>query len=235
VDTPRFFIEQIPESGALVDLPEEAARHAVQSLRMQPGAALLLCDGRGQLAEALITETSKRRCTVRVGIIHLIDPPTRRVVMAVSPLKQTARFEWFLEKATELGVQAIVPVLCSRTEKARLRTDRLRAILISAMIQSQQAWLPELHEPVSLAAFVSNCPSDQKLIAHCEEAAEKKYLHQLNNHERACMLIGPEGDFTPAEIELALTHGFMPVSLGDNRLRTETAALSAAVWLMFRH
>jgi 16S rRNA (uracil1498-N3)-methyltransferase len=234
VDIPRFFIEHIPESGALVDLPEEAARHAVQSLRMQSGDALLLCDGRGRLAEAVITETNKRRCGVRVGAVHWIDSPTRRVVMAVSPLKQAARFEWFLEKATELGVQAIVPILCSRTEKARLRTDRLRAILISAMIQSQQAWLPELHEPVSLAAFVANCPSDQKLIAHCEEAAEKKQLHQLNSHEQVCMLIGPEGDFTPTEIELALTHGFTPISLGNNRLRTETAALSAVVWLLFR-
>lgn len=234
MDTPRFFIEQIPESGALVDLPEEAARHAVQSLRMQPGNALLLCDGRGRLAEAVITETNKRRCGVRVEAVHWIDPPTRRVVMAVSPLKQTARFEWFLEKATELGVQAIVPVLCNRTEKARLRTDRLRSILISAMIQSQQAWLPELSEPVSLAVFLGNCPSDQKLIAHCEEAAEKKHLNQMSSHEQVCMLIGPEGDFTSAEIELAITHGFYPVSLGDNRLRTETAALSAAVWLMFR-
>lgn len=235
MDTPRFFIEQLPASGIMLDLPEEAARHAVQSLRMQAGEALLLCDGRGQLAEAVITETNKRRCGVRVGHIQRIEPPVRRVVMAVSPLKQTARFEWFLEKAAELGVQAIVPILCNRTEKARLRTDRLRSILISAMIQSQQAWLPELCEPVSLSAFMQDCRSDQKLIAHCEDGAEKTSLHQISSHERVCMLIGPEGDFTPAEIALALKSGFIPVTLGSNRLRTETAALSAAAWLMFRN
>ncbi|MFM7710647.1 MAG: RsmE family RNA methyltransferase [Ferruginibacter sp.] len=235
MDTPRFFIEQMPDSGTLADLPEEAARHAVQSLRMQPGEALLLCNGCGRLAEAVITETNKRRCGVRVGTIHWIDPPVRRVVMAVSPLKQAARFEWFLEKATELGVQAIVPILCSRTEKTKLRTDRLRAILISAMIQSQQAWLPELREPVSFMSFVANCPSDQKLIAHCEAAAEKKQLAQLSSHDKVCMLIGPEGDFTSDEIASAINNGFQPVTLGDNRLRTETAALSAAVWLTCRH
>jgi 16S rRNA (uracil1498-N3)-methyltransferase len=148
-------------------------------------------------------------------------------------LKNTHRFEWFLEKATEIGVSEIIPLVCERTEKEKFRADRLQGICISAMLQSQQTWLPVLHEPVQFEDLkMWKCENGPNYIAHCTDTAKQAFPHShISTSPHSLICIGPEGDFTPKEIELALQHQFIPVSLGETRLRTETAGVVAAALL----
>jgi 16S rRNA (uracil1498-N3)-methyltransferase len=155
----------------------------------------------------------------------------RKVSIAISLLKNTNRLEWFLEKATEMGISEIIPLLCQRTEKQQFRFDRMNQILISAMLQSQQTWLPVLQQPTKIEEVIAKAVDTQKLIAHCEETNKQQIL-QLAITKEVQILIGPEGDFTTTEINLALHKGYLPVSLGDSRLRTETAGVVAAALLI---
>lgn len=226
---PYFFAEDV--SADIIQLAEDTSKHVVQVLRMQVGDGLLLTDGKGTKATCNITDAHRKRATVQVTERIIEAAPERKVVIAVSLLKNSSRFEWFLEKATELGVQEIIPLLCTRTESEKFRPDRMQQILISAMLQSQQFWLPHLHPPTKLAD-VLHLPIEQKLIAHCEPD-HKEQLSSVNNYPSSTlMLIGPEGDFTPDEIKAALEAGCRPVALGNTRLRTETAALVAATLLV---
>lgn len=210
-------------------LSEETSRHVVQVLRMQAGELVRLTDGVGNLYDADISEAHKKKCSVNIRGIETIPAPAQKNCIAISPLKNNNRFEWFLEKTTELGVTDIIPVICSRTEKSHIRNDRLKGILISAMLQSQQAWLPVLHEPVPFKALIQQSGFSTKLIAHCEEGKPRTNITQMERPGDNIILIGPEGDFTNDEIDAAIKQGFVPVSLGDNRLRTETAGVAAAV------
>ena len=152
--------------------------------------------------------------------------------MAVSLVKNTARFEWFLEKATEIGVSEIMPLLCARTERQRFRHDRMQAILISAMLQSQQCRLPVLREPLKFDQLLKTAQQDNRFIAHCLPQQKQSLYELLTNIKgSSLMLIGPEGDFTTGEIAQALQQHFIPVTLGETRLRTETAGIVAAAWL----
>ena len=153
--------------------------------------------------------------------------------MAISLIKNTSRFEWFLEKATEIGVSAIIPLICERTEKQNFRVDRMKSVLVSAMLQSQQTFLPLLREPVKFHDLItSEFDDSKKFIAHCLDESNKTQLHlQISKSSNQLILIGPEGDFTPAEIEAALQNNFIPVALGETRLRTETAGIVAATLL----
>ena len=146
-------------------------------------------------------------------------------------IKNNHRFEWFLEKATEIGVFQIVPLVCERTEKTAFKFDRMKNILISAMLQSQQSWLPILLEPIKLAGFVNQVGPINKYIAHCENSEAKIQLHTCQPFTDSVILIGPEGDFTIDEISIALQNNFIPVALGNTRLRTETAGVVAATLL----
>jgi 16S rRNA (uracil1498-N3)-methyltransferase len=156
--------------------------------------------------------------------------PTHALSLAISPTKNNSRFEWLLEKATELGVSSIIPLICQRTEKQHLRTDRLKQILISAMLQSQQCWLPRLSEPVKFSTWVQQSFSGKRYLAHCIAAGERLSLANQPLPESVTIAIGPEGDFTPDEIKQAVDAGVLPVILGNTRLRTETAGLYAAHW-----
>jgi 16S rRNA (uracil1498-N3)-methyltransferase len=150
--------------------------------------------------------------------------------VAVSLLKSASRFEWFLEKATEIGVTEIIPLLCERTEKQHFRHDRMKQVLISAMMQSKQVWLPTLHEPIVFSNVITSSAYKSKLIAHCE-ADNKQSIKNFSGGESIQVLIGPEGDFSRGEISLALHNNYIPVALGNTRLRTETAAITAAALL----
>jgi 16S rRNA (uracil1498-N3)-methyltransferase len=154
------------------------------------------------------------------------------VIIAISPLKNASRFEWFLEKAAEIGISTVVPLLCTRTERQFVKKDRWNGILVSALQQSQQAWLTELWDPVGFSAFINVLHAKENYVAHCMEG-EKKPLQQLvsRGNSSFCILIGPEGDFTPNELSLALEKEYHPVSLGHTRLRTETAGITASVLL----
>lgn len=230
---PFFFEENISQGSHTLN--SETSKHVAQVLRMQIGEKILLTNGKGQLVTAEITNNHKKAC--EVAILEAQDIPVvtgRKVAVAVSPLKNNSRFEWFLEKATELGIADIFPIITSRTERQHFRYERLQTICISAMLQSRQAWLPTLHQPVNINDLIaSNTGYNHLFIAHCIDESSKSELSQSLNSSisDALILIGPEGDFTPAEISLALENKFKPVSLGPTRLRTETAALVATTLL----
>jgi 16S rRNA (uracil1498-N3)-methyltransferase len=153
-------------------------------------------------------------------------------------LKNASRYEWFLEKATEIGVTGIIPLLSDRTEKQHFRQDRMQNILVSALLQSQQTWLPVLYPPTRVEEVIRQAKQEQRLIAHCLEEGERrslaKLVHSTDAMTEQLILIGPEGDFTKPEIAGALEHGFLPVTLGETRLRTETAGVAAAALMCIR-
>jgi 16S rRNA (uracil1498-N3)-methyltransferase len=231
---PFFYTEPISSTDNIVVLNEENSKHIVQVLRMQNGKQIKLTDGFGNIFLAEITDAHKKKCTVKIIERAKHGSPVNKVCVAVSPVKNNSRLEWFLEKATEIGVSEIVLLMCERTEKQNLRLDRMKGILISAMLQSQQAWLPILKEPKKYAAYIKEVKTQNKFIAHCEEENKqslKSFISTFQPFNSSTVLIGPEGDFTPQEIALALENNFTPVALGDTRLRTETAALVAATLL----
>jgi len=202
---------------------------------MKKDATVNLTDGKGNLLSAQIVEDHKKHSIVQVtGSTHT-PPASRQVSIAISLLKNASRFEWFLEKATEIGINEIIPLICHRTEKQKFRHDRMKNILVSAMLQSQQTWLPLLHEPIAYDLLFRQeevAAKSQKFIAHCIPS-EKRNLNDLVNESLSSqiILIGPEGDFTQEEIEQAMTNHFIPVALGDSRLRAETAGMVAATLL----
>ena len=231
MDIPFFYIENIPAAIDIV-LEEDNSRHVVSVLRMQEGEPLHLTDGKGSLLTTVITDPHKKKCRVAVTGIQYTAAPAVKTVIGISLVKNPVRFEWFLEKATEIGITGILPLLCSRTEKQHFRYSRMKNVLVSALLQSRQTWLPVLQEPVKFDAALEQPGLQQKFIAHCMEG-EKNSLSRALIHPPAgqLILIGPEGDFTPDEITLALQKGFIPVTLGTTRLRTETAGVVAAVLL----
>jgi len=225
---PYFFITAYEKGREEILLEEDSSRHIVQVLRMQPGELLQLTDGKGSLLTARIVDAHKKKCLVKVEKADHRPAPGKSVSIAISLLKNAHRFEWFLEKATEIGVTEIIPLLCERTEKQHFRQDRMQHILVSAMLQSQQAWMPELWVPSPLASILASPDHPDKFIAHCLEE-EKQGLADAIGPSR--ILIGPEGDFSQKEIEAALQNGFVPVTLGGTRLRSETAGVVAATLL----
>jgi 16S rRNA (uracil1498-N3)-methyltransferase len=230
---PFFYNEDLITSSTNILLDESTSKHMVQVLRMQNSEQLQLTNGKGILFTAEITDNNRKRCSVKILQTTNHKPQTTNITIAISPVKNNTRFEWFLEKATEIGVSEIIPLICSRTEKAAFKFDRMKSILVSAMLQSQQCWLPVLHEPTKFNQLIKSSPQQQKFIAHCIDDA-KRSLADLNNTALSSkiILIGPEGDFTPDEIKLALENHFSAVSLGETRLRTETAGVVAATLLV---
>lgn len=225
---PYFFVEHL--SDGLLQLDEDTSKHMIGVLRMKLGEEVLLTDGKGQKASAQIVDDNRKRCTVQIKYIEKEEVQTPQVTIAISIAKNASRFEWFLEKATEVGIAEIIPLICERTEKEKFRHDRMQNILISAMLQSQQTWMPILHQPTAFNEVVKTINQQQKFIAHC--LPEKKtQLSSAIRHLSSVILIGPEGDFTEKEIRLALENAFMPVALGNTRLRTETAGIVAATLL----
>ncbi len=214
-------------------LNEETSKHVVQVLRMNKGEQLQLTDGEGNLYIAEIIDDNRKKCELKILSCSNQPVTSKKVTIAISPVKNNARFEWFLEKATEIGVREIVPLLCTRTEKQHFRHDRMKSILVSAMLQSQQCWLPLLKDPIKFDNFVKQPIKGQKFIAHCEDESNKVRLSPsiINKEMGKLILIGPEGDFTSAEIVIAIQNNFVPVTLGENRLRTETAGVVAVVLL----
>ena len=234
---PFFYINEYDPSLKEIELDEETSRHIVQVLRMKEGEKLNLTDGKGSLITAEITQAHKKHCSVNIQHSTFNTQHTRRITIAISLLKNANRFEWFLEKATEIGVSEIIPLICERTEKQKFRYDRMKGICISAMLQSQQTWLPALSEPVKYIEYIKSVEGNTdlgKFVAHCSEEAARQDLLTLNPLNVSTILIGPEGDFTKNEIEIAIQNGFIPVSLGDTRLRTETAGVVASVLLVSR-
>jgi len=220
-------LPDIPE----IDLPEEEAHHAHHVLRLQAGATVGLLDGRGALARAAIVACSKRG--VRVQVIDMERSAAERshpIHLAVAPTKTSDRFEWFVEKAVELGVDSIVPVETERTERSRLRVDRLERVAISAMKQSRRRWLPRIAPLTPLKELIEAPLPPQRLFGWCE-GQHRSLMDTYRNDTGALVLIGPEGDLSTGEASILLAAGFTAVSIGGARLRTETAALAACCWM----
>lgn len=230
---PFFYKEDLITTDISAVLDEASSKHIVQVLRMQNGEQLQLTNGKGDLFTVEITDNNRKRCAVKILKTNNLQQTPNNVSIAISLIKNSSRFEWFLEKATEIGVSEIIPLICERTEKAAFKTHRLKSILVSAMLQSQQTWLPVLDEPVRFGDLIMRRFDDtSKFIGHCDETATKVPLHhQIIKSSNQLICIGPEGDFTPDEIELALQHHFSAVALGNTRLRTETAGVVAVTLL----
>lgn len=228
MSVPFFYVDTLEEEKVV--LGEETSRHIVQVLRMKKEEEVGLTDGKGTRAKGRISNDNRKHCEVLLFDRQKEEAPVKKVTIAISLLKNAARFEWFLEKATEIGVTEIIPLICQRTEKEKFRLDRLNAILISAMLQSQQCRLPLLWEPISFQKIIDKESEEQKFIAHCLPE-QKAQLSSLIHHHSSVILIGPEGDFTENEIKGALQKGFQPVALGNTRLRSETAGIVAATLL----
>lgn len=235
MNLPFFFKENIDAGDNRLVFDEEASKHIVQVLRMKTGELLQVTNGIGYLVTAEIIRDHKKNCEVKIIDSQFTSRPPRKISIAISLLKNTSRFEWFLEKATEIGISEIMPLICERTEKHHFRFDRMRNLCTSAMLQSQQVWMPELYEPVTLKSLLGNLSYQHKFIAHCTETDKRSlYCVITDDSHSSIILIGPEGDFTNDEIELATMNQFLPVSLGTTRLRTETAGVVAATILAIR-
>ncbi|AWM32460.1 RsmE family RNA methyltransferase [Hymenobacter nivis] len=208
-------------------LSEEESKHAVRVLRLGSGAPVALVDGRGGRYQAVVADANPKRCQLRLTAHEAVLPRSYVTHVAVAPTKNLDRMEWFVEKAVEVGVERISFLRCARSERRELKLERLEKIAVSALKQSGQAWLPQLDELVDFAPFVAAAEAATTFIAHLEEGERTALAQVAAAGPGCCVLIGPEGDFTPEEIALALGRGIRPVTLGPSRLRTETAALAA--------
>lgn len=225
-----FFEENLPDNNQFT-LSEDTSRHIAQVLRMKQGDVIAITNGNGRILSAEIIAIDKRKTEIKVLGEKLISPAKHHIAIAISLIKNNNRFEWFIEKATEIGVSAIIPMICKRTEKNHFRAERIKSIAISAMLQSGQAWLPQISSPVRIDEIVKDERHSQKFIAHCIKEEKKDLTDVVDKKSSRIILIGPEGDFTEEEVRGAIQQNFVPVTLGETRLRTETAGLVAAVVL----
>ena len=221
------FAPDLTPAAATYQLSEDESKHAVRVLRLNEGDAIDLLDGRGGLYTATVADANPKRCQLRITHHETVPPRPYFTHVAVAPTKNLDRMEWFVEKAVEIGVERISFLRCARSERRELKLERLEKIAISALKQSRQAWLPQLDELTDYAAFLREAVPETTFIAHLEAGERTALTQVVGAGPGCCVLIGPEGDFTPEEISLALNRGIRPVTLGASRLRTETAALAA--------
>jgi 16S rRNA (uracil1498-N3)-methyltransferase len=209
-------------------LNEEESKHCVRVLRLTIGSIVNLVDGKGGFYTAEITSDNPKKVSLSILKVETeFHKRNHYLHIAVAPTKNIDRIEWFLEKATELGIDEITPIITDRSERRVVKEDRLNKVITSAVKQSIKAYHPKLNDAISFETFLKEPFDGDKLIAHCIDNGEKQYISKLvAPHQKYLILIGPEGDFTPDEVNLALNKGFKALTLGDNRLRTETAALS---------
>jgi 16S rRNA (uracil1498-N3)-methyltransferase len=222
-----FYTPNIDETTQEFSFDKEESKHIIKVLRKKDSDILHVTNGLGYLFETEITLASDNKCTVKIISVEKAQEPKYRLHLAVAPTKMNDRYEWFLEKATEIGIHEITPIICDRSERKVINMERFEKIILSAMKQSNELYLPKLNEAISFKEFVKRQNEGLQLIAHCEETDKKSLKSVLKPNENVTLLIGPEGDFSEKEIALALENNFQPVSLGNTRLRTETAAMVA--------
>lgn len=217
-----------PDIQTRPELPEEEAAHAVRVLRLQAGDEVTLTDGQGNFYRAEISTATPKRCLVNI-LETLPQAPLWQghLHIALAPTKNMDRTEWFAEKATEIGIDELTFLNCRFSERKVIKTERIAKILVSAIKQSLKARLPRLNEMTDFNKFIAQPFSGQKFIAHCYEGEKVLLKDAVRRGEDALVLIGPEGDFSEEEVGKAIENGFVPISLGKSRLRTETAALVA--------
>lgn len=226
----RFFY--VPDAPFRDELPEDEATHAVRVLRLDVGDPIWLMDGVGNFYRAEVSMVTKKRCLFTINeTLPQHKNWSGKICLAIAPTKMMERIEWMAEKNTEIGFDELAFVDCKFSERHVIRTDRIERIVVSAMKQSRKAYKPKVDAITPFRDFVSSCDSDFKFIAHCYNDCQRTdffdRLSFLPKNSSICVLVGPEGDFSPDEVELAINHGFEPITLGNSRLRTETAGLMA--------
>jgi 16S rRNA (uracil1498-N3)-methyltransferase len=221
-----FFCENLNSTTARLS-PDES-KHAIKVLRLRVGDHVKVTDGKGKFCNAIVLNSNAESCELNIeNCITDFQKRNYHFHIAIAPTKQMERFEWFIEKAVELGIDEITPLICHDSVRTHLRADRLQKIISAAVKQSIQAYITQLNDAITINEFVKIKTDAVKMIAHCAEG-NKKLMHEIiTKNQNGILLIGPEGDFTANEISLALQNNFQPVSLGDSRLRTETAGVYA--------
>lgn len=222
-----FYNSDISEQNNTFTFPKDESRHIVKVLRKKVGDTLYITNGNGFLFTAKITIADQKNCVVSIENSEFKKPTDYKLHLAVAPTKMNDRYEWFLEKATEIGITSITPIFCDHSERKNVKLDRFEKILQSAMKQSLHLYLPTLNQPISFKDYINKDFSGDLFIAHCEETDKKSLKSEIKPNAETTILIGPEGDFSVNEIETAIKNKFIPVTLGNTRLRTETAAIVA--------
>ena len=220
-----FYNPDITENDTEFSFDKEECRHIVKVLRKSKGDTIHITNGQGKLFIAEIILANLKNCIAKITGRQLQSPKTYYLHLVVAPTKTNDRYEWFLEKATEIGVDEITPVICDHSERKVVKTERYQKIIQSAMKQSLSYYMPVLNEPINFSDFIEKDISGQKFIAHCEDSQKMPLQRVALADHKVTILIGPEGDFSIDEIKLATKNGYVPISLGKNRLRTETAAI----------
>lgn len=222
----QFFAPDIQESN---QLPEVESQHCIKVLRMKQGDKIFVTDGKGYRYSCTIIDPNPKHVYLNINSKEFIPNHwNEQITIAIAPTKNMDRMEWFAEKSTEIGINAIIPIKCSHSERKELKIERINKILVSATKQSLKTTIPQLSEMIKFVEFVKQPFDGQKFIAYCDESIEKKnFIKEYIASNNVLILIGPEGDFTPEEVSLAIENGFIPVTFGNSRLRTETAALFA--------
>lgn len=223
-----FYNPDIKSGDKIFSFDKEESRHIVKVLRKKESDIIHITNGSGYLFTSEITFANEKKCEIKITAEEFFEPAPYSLHLAVAPTKLNDRYEWFLEKAVEIGVTEITPIICDHSERVAFKADRFEKILQTAMKQSLQYYLPKLHEPIPFANFIKEAKEGQLFIAHCEETEKRLLKNALLPKQDVTILVGPEGDFSTKEINLALAQNYVPVSLGNTRLRTETAAIVAA-------
>ncbi|MET2985687.1 16S rRNA (uracil(1498)-N(3))-methyltransferase [Aureibaculum conchae] len=221
-----FYTSKITKDSNTFTFDKTESRHIVKVLRKKPNDQLFITNGKGELFTSEISIANDKNCTVKIINVETREKSWNYYLhVAIAPTKNIDRFEWFLEKATEIGIDEITPILCDHSERKIIKMDRLTRILESAMKQSLKFQLPKLNSLTSFSDLIMHNNSENLFIAHCEDSDKKTLKQLLKPQQNATILIGPEGDFSNAEIETAIDKNFKPISLGKSRLRTETAGI----------
>ncbi|WP_296636391.1 16S rRNA (uracil(1498)-N(3))-methyltransferase [Polaribacter sp.] len=223
-----FYNSEISKETTQITFDKTESRHIVRVLRKKENDVLKITNGKGFFFDTKITVANDKKCIAQViNILEKTKPWNYYLHIAIAPTKNNDRFEWFLEKATEIGVDEITPIICQNSERRVVKLERFEKILQSAMKQSLKFTLPKLNTPIKFNNFIQQDIEGLKCIAHCEEQKKNHLKNVAKNGKRITILIGPEGDFSLNEIKKALENNYNPISLGESRLRTETAALVA--------
>ncbi|WP_411894984.1 16S rRNA (uracil(1498)-N(3))-methyltransferase [Winogradskyella sp. A2] len=222
-----FYNSNISQEDIFFNFDRDESRHIVKVLRKKEGDTLYITNGQGWIFEAQLVDANNKNSSVKIISKQFSEKRKFKLHLAVAPTKMNDRYEWFLEKATEIGVDTITPIICERSERKVIKTERFERIVQSAMKQSLQNYLPKLNAPIDFKAFIEKNTADQKFIAHCEDTERTDFKAVLETNKDCLILIGPEGDFSVKEIQMALQHDYIPVTLGETRLRTETAGVVA--------
>jgi len=228
-----FYAPDITDN--LYTLDEKESKHLIRVLRMKRGTSVRLIDGKGNLYEGVIDKADQKKCIIEIsGVIRDFEKRNYYLHIALSPLKNTDRFEWFIEKSVEIGIDEITPLICQHTEKQGIKTERVNNLIISAMKQSLKASKTIFNKPCHFSDFIENHHEGTLMIAHCNEDFKRNKISAIySKNENATILIGPEGDFSKDEIVSATRKNFIPVHLGSSRLRSETAGIAACYSLYF--